>query len=67
MAIMLHEENLLANAMLYATDIDDKVLKKAREGIYPLDKIKEYTQNYQKACGKQSFSDYEKEYCLLTA
>jgi chemotaxis protein methyltransferase CheR len=58
MAIMLHEENLLANAMLYATDIDDKVLKKAREGIYPLDKIKEYTQNYQKACGKQSFSDY---------
>ena len=58
MAIMLKEENLLENAMLYATDIDDKVLKTAKEGIYPLDRIKEYTQNYQKACGKASFADY---------
>jgi len=58
MAILLHEENLLSNAMLYATDIDDKVLKTAREGIYPVDRIKEYTRNYQKACGQNSFSDY---------
>ena len=58
MAILLKEENLLSKTMLYATDIDDKVLRIAREGIYPLDRIKEYTQNYQKAKGSSSFSDY---------
>ena len=58
MAILLKEENLLSKTMLYATDIDDKVLKIAREGIYPLERIKEYTQNYQKAQGQSSFSDY---------
>jgi chemotaxis protein methyltransferase CheR len=58
MAILLKEANLLQNAMIYATDIDEKVLKTAREGIYRLEKIKEYTQNYQKACGDASFSDY---------
>jgi chemotaxis protein methyltransferase CheR len=58
MAILLKEENLLSKTILYATDLDDKVLKTAREGIYPLDKIKEYTQNYQKVCGHDSFSEY---------
>ena len=58
MAIVLAEENVLSKTTLYATDIDDKVLKKAREGIYPLNKIKEYTANYQKAGGTEAFSDY---------
>jgi len=58
MAILLAEENLLSRTTIYATDIDDKVLKKAKEGIYSLDKIREYTSNYQKAGGTESFSDY---------
>lgn len=58
MAILLEEENLLSSAMLYATDIDDKVLKIARDGIYPIDRIKEYTKNYQKVNGNSAFSDY---------
>jgi chemotaxis protein methyltransferase CheR len=58
MAILLKEEKLLDNAMIYATDIDNKVLKTAKEGIYPLEKIKEYTLNYQKACGQSLFADY---------
>jgi len=58
MAILLEEENLLSKTTLYATDIDEKVLRKAKEGIYPLDKIREYTTNYQKAGGTESFSDY---------
>jgi chemotaxis protein methyltransferase CheR len=58
MAILLKEENLLKNAMLYATDIDTQVLKKAKEGIYSLDRIKEFTQNYQRAGGHYSFADY---------
>lgn len=58
MAILLKEENLLKNTMIYATDIDTGVLKKAREGIYPLDRMREFTQNYQRAGGQCSFSDY---------
>lgn len=58
MAIMLEEEGLLERAQVYATDFNQGALKKAKDGIYPVDKIKEYTQNYQKAGGKNSFSDY---------
>jgi chemotaxis protein methyltransferase CheR len=58
MAILLEEEGLLDRTQIYATDIDDKVLEIAKEGIYPLERIKAYTENYQKAKGKKSFSDY---------
>ena len=58
LAIMLKEENLLNRTTIYATDIDEEVLKKAKEGIYPKDKIKLYTSNYQKSGGKESFAEY---------
>ena len=58
MAILLKEEGLLDKSQLYATDINESVLNKAKEGIYPLDKIKEYTMNYQKSGGLESFAGY---------
>lgn len=58
MAILLKEEGLYDKVQLYATDFNQVVLKKAREGIYPVNLIKEYTNNYQKAGGKNSFADY---------
>lgn len=58
MAILLKEEGLLKKSLIYATDFNDVVLMKAREGIYPNEKIKEYTYSYQKAGGKKPFSDY---------
>ncbi len=58
MAIILKEENLLDRVQIYATDFNHLAIQKAKEGIYPIDKIKEYTYNYQKAGGKNSFSDY---------
>ena len=58
MAILLKEENLLNKSTIYATDINEKVLMKAKEGLYPLDHIKAYTSNYQKAGGSESFADY---------
>lgn len=57
-AIMLKEEGLLERTQIYATDFNPLVLDAARKGIYAVGKIKEYTQNYQAAGGKQSFSDY---------
>jgi chemotaxis protein methyltransferase CheR len=58
MAILLKEADLLDNTQIYATDFNEKIIKKAREGIYSLEKIKAYTSNYQKAGGNQSFADY---------
>lgn len=58
MAILLHEEGLLERARIYATDINEVVLRTARAGIFPLEKMQEYTQNYLKAGGTQSFSAY---------
>lgn len=58
MAILLKEADLLDKAQIYATDFNEKIVKKAKQGIYPLEKIKEYTSNYQKSGGNQSFADY---------
>ncbi len=58
MAILLKEEGLYKRAQIYATDFNDVVLQKAKEGIYSVENVKEYTLNYQKAGGKSSFVDY---------
>ncbi len=57
-AIMLKEEGLYDRAQIYATDFNDDALEKAKKGIYPADCVKEYTGNYQRAGGKESFSKY---------
>jgi chemotaxis protein methyltransferase CheR len=58
LAILLQEEGLFDRCRIYATDINDAVLKKAKEGIYPADLMQTYANNYEKAGGKKSFSDY---------
>lgn len=58
MAILLKEEGLLDRSLIYATDFNEIVLNRAREGVYPIDRIREYTINYQKSGGLESFSDY---------
>lgn len=58
MAILLHEEGLYDRARIYATDINESLLQTSRAGIYPLEKMQEYTQNYLKAGGTRSFSEY---------
>lgn len=58
LAILLKEEGIYQRATIYATDLNDKVLAQAREGVYSLDRIREATQNYQQAGGRASFSEY---------
>jgi chemotaxis protein methyltransferase CheR len=60
MAILLREEGLLERAVIYATDINQAALQKAKEGISSIDYMKSYTENYMKAGGKNAFSDYYK-------
>jgi chemotaxis protein methyltransferase CheR len=58
LAILLHEEGLLERTQMYATDINPDSLEAARRGVMPLDKMRLYTENYQKAGGTRAFSDY---------
>ena len=58
MAILLQEEGLYDKARIYATDINEVVLHTAKSGIYPAEKMQEYTQNYLRAGGTRDFSSY---------
>ena len=58
MSILLEEEGLYDRCRIYATDMDSTVLDHARQGIFPLSRMKEYTSNYFLGGGKRSLSDY---------
>lgn len=58
MCILLEEEGLYERCRIYATDMDSTVLDHARQGIFPLARMKEYTANYFLGGGKRSLSDY---------
>jgi chemotaxis protein methyltransferase CheR len=58
LAILLQEEGLYDRARIYATDINEAVLDRARRGVFPLEKMQEYTQNYIRAGGQRAFSEY---------
>ncbi len=58
MAIMLKELGLYDRARIYATDVNEVVLKRAKQGIFSADRMRNYTTNYQKAGGTGSFADY---------
>jgi chemotaxis protein methyltransferase CheR len=68
LAIVLHEEGLAAQSTIYATDMNDQALALAKEGIYPIKQVKEYTENYQKSGPQDSFGSYfhaDQEYIVM--
>ena len=58
LAILLHEAKLLHKSLLYGTDINPGVLDKAKKGIFPLDQMKQYSENYILSGGTADFSNY---------
>lgn len=58
MAILLKEANLLHKSLIYATDINAQVLEAAREGVFPLRMMQQYSENYMASGGKEDFSRY---------
>jgi chemotaxis protein methyltransferase CheR len=58
MAILLQEEGLYDRCRIYATDINEAVLQKAKSGIFPIATMQENTANYMSGGGTGTFSDY---------
>lgn len=58
LAILLQEADLLAKSRIYATDINPAALAAASRGIFALESVATYTDNYYRAGGRHSFSDY---------
>lgn len=57
-AILLKEANLYHKSLIYGTDLNPSVLETARAGVFPLQQMKLYSENYMLSGGKKDFSDY---------
>ena len=57
MAILLQEEGLYERTTIYATDFNQQVLNRAKEGIFSMKVMKEYAVNYKLSGGKELLSD----------
>ena len=58
LAILLKEANLLHKSLLYATDINQAVLAKAKTGIFPIAAMQQNSDNYIRSGGREDFSSY---------
>lgn len=58
LSILFREEGLDQRTLFYATDINPDALKAAENGVYPLDRIRKFTENHQKSGAHSSLSDY---------
>ncbi|USQ98266.1 CheR family methyltransferase [Caulobacter sp. RL271] len=58
LAILFKEEGLYDRTIFYATDINPEALAAAEAGVFPLDRIRKFTENHRKSGGKSSLSDY---------
>jgi chemotaxis protein methyltransferase CheR len=58
LAILLREEGLLANTLIYATDINPRSLIKAAAGVYDAGRVAGFTTNHQGSGARSSLSNY---------
>lgn len=58
MAILLKEAGILHKTILYATDLNQKVLEQAKSGIFPVSQMRLNSENYIRSGGREEFSGY---------
>lgn len=58
LAIVLQEEGIYNRTTIYATDFNEDMLRKAREGIYPIADVRNSLDNYRRSGGTETLADY---------
>ena len=58
MAILLEEEGLFDRCRVYATDINESLLRRAREGIYSEKNVTSYAGNYLEGGGRSALMEH---------
>lgn len=58
LVILFREEGLEERTIFYATDINQDALSAAESGIYPVERIRLFTENHRRSGGKTSLSNY---------
>jgi chemotaxis protein methyltransferase CheR len=58
LAILLEEAGLYERTQIFATDLSDRAIQRASEGIYPAQEAQQWSRNYQAAGGRRSLADY---------
>lgn len=58
MAILLHEEGLYDRCRIYATDMNEVVLRHATDAVYPLAMLEGHADDYRLAGGTAALTDY---------
>ncbi|HVU50332.1 MAG TPA: CheR family methyltransferase [Polyangia bacterium] len=57
-AILLAEEGLSTRVRLYATDLSEAVLSRAKAGVYPVELLEAYETRYLEAGGRRTLMDH---------
>jgi chemotaxis protein methyltransferase CheR len=58
LAILLEEAGLYDRTQIFATDLSDRALQQAQDGIYPAREAQQWSRNYQASGGTHSLADY---------
>ena len=58
LAILLEEAGLYERSQIFATDLSERALQQAQEGIYPAREAQQWSRNYQASGGNRSLTDY---------
>jgi chemotaxis protein methyltransferase CheR len=57
-AILLTETGLYDRAQIYATDLSQRALEQAKEGVYPAHRLATFAENYRQAGGTGDLNEY---------
>ncbi|MCB1341273.1 MAG: protein-glutamate O-methyltransferase CheR [Pseudooceanicola sp.] len=58
MAVLFKEEGLFDRTMFYATEINRRALARAEAGVYPIERMAQFTANHQKTGARTPLSDH---------